>query len=441
LKLHKVIVPVVLVVGAILLACSSTFTPPTQVTLPPTSTDELHVVFVNSSGQVLHGIRHADRSWTPFNQIPGTSSVTVQYAAAAGVNGELQVVLVTTARQVLHGIRHADGSWTSFQPVPGAPDGMASIPAVASVNGELHVVLTTTDRQALHAIRHADETWTAFLPIPGIDSIGGAEYVGAAGVNGELHVVIRDFTDIDRVFHAIRHSDAQGSWTPFVQIPGTGIPSGLDVGQVSAASVNGELHVILQDVGDKIYHGILLSDGSWTPLRQIPGTAGVPMWYAAAAGVNGELHVLPVTSAAANQELLHGIRHADESWTPFNQIPGTSGSAVEWAAAAGLPAAQGAPQGAPAELSVAPSGTNYVSCGSLPIDYPTITVTNTGGQPLNWQASATNGQVTLGPSSGSVAGGQSQTVAVTQTSGGEGTDVHVTSNGGSATVSFVCQPV
>jgi hypothetical protein len=91
-------------------------------------------------------------------------------------------------------------------------------------------------------------------------------------------------------------------------------------------------------------------------------------------------------------------------------------------------------------LSVSPTGTNYVTCGSLPLSYPSVTVRNSGGGTLAWQASATNVHVTLSPASGSLGAGQSQTMTVSQTSGGAGTDIHVTSNGGSATVSYMCIP-
>jgi hypothetical protein len=101
------------------------------------------------------------------------------------------------------------------------------------------------------------------------------------------------------------------------------------------------------------------------------------------------------------------------------------------------PTATRTPAPAP-QLSVSPTGTIYVTCGSLPLSYPTVTVRNSGGGTLTWQASATNAQVTLSPASGSLGAGQSQTMTVSQTSGSAGTDIHVSSNGGGATVSFIC---
>jgi hypothetical protein len=89
-------------------------------------------------------------------------------------------------------------------------------------------------------------------------------------------------------------------------------------------------------------------------------------------------------------------------------------------------------------LSVSPTGTQYITCGTPP-GYPPVYVSNTGGGTLHWQATATNGQVTLSPASGSLSGGQTQTLTLS-TTGSAATDVDFTSNGGSATISFMCNP-
>jgi hypothetical protein len=93
---------------------------------------------------------------------------------------------------------------------------------------------------------------------------------------------------------------------------------------------------------------------------------------------------------------------------------------------------------APPQLSVSPPGITDVNCGTLPIPYPTATVKNSGGRILTWQVTATNTHVTVSPASGSLTAGQSQTLAVSQTSGSGGTDLNFTSNGGSAKISFAC---
>jgi hypothetical protein len=92
------------------------------------------------------------------------------------------------------------------------------------------------------------------------------------------------------------------------------------------------------------------------------------------------------------------------------------------------------------QLSVSPAGTTNVTCGSLPLTYPAVTVKNSGSGTLTWQVMATNAHVMVSPASGSLSAGQSQTLSVSQTSGGAGTDLKFSSNGGSVTISFACIP-
>jgi hypothetical protein len=347
LQLRKVVAPVVLVIGIVFVACSESSTlirgpvratPLVHITESPWPPDELQVVLVNQAGKVLHGIRHANATWTQFDPIPGTSDLVVRYVATANVNGELLVVLVTTSSQALFGIRHADEKWSSFGTIPGTADVNALMPAVASVNGELQVVLTTNDHQAVHGIRHADGTWTTFDPIPGLGNLWGAQFTAAAGVNGELLVIIRD--TIDRPFYGMR--DANDNWTSFKPIPGTGANSGFDVGYPAAASVNGELHVVFQVVGGQLLHAVRDANDNWTPFKPIQGTGGTSgliSWYAAAASENGELQVLPctaITDPTFPVQALLGSRDANDNWTPFSLIPGSAGQIVTFAAAAAV---------------------------------------------------------------------------------------------------------
>jgi hypothetical protein len=82
----------------------------------------------------------------------------------------------------------------------------------------------------------------------------------------------------------------------------------------------------------------------------------------------------------------------------------------------------------PAKLAAAPV---RVKTGSA------FTITNTGGQPLTWQASVNNGYK-LSQTSGTVAPGQSVSVTVTgPPPGGVATPlgtISITSNGGNATL-------
>jgi len=97
------------------------------------------------------------------------------------------------------------------------------------------------------------------------------------------------------------------------------------------------------------------------------------------------------------------------------------------------------PKATPPQLSVSPTGEVNVVCGALPLTYPAVTVRNGGGGTLTWSVTATNAHVTVSPAGGSLGAGQARTLTTGQASGGAGTDLNFTSNGGSAKVSFVCQ--
>jgi hypothetical protein len=100
------------------------------------------------------------------------------------------------------------------------------------------------------------------------------------------------------------------------------------------------------------------------------------------------------------------------------------------------PTATTVPQNPPV-LTVRPQKTTaFCSNNSYP---NTITVANSGSGTLNWSATAPSG-VTLTPSSGSLAAGASQTVALSGAyTATTSFVVHFTSNGGSADVTIECE--
>jgi len=94
--------------------------------------------------------------------------------------------------------------------------------------------------------------------------------------------------------------------------------------------------------------------------------------------------------------------------------------------------------GPPGQLSVTPSAAD-VACAVTP-QYPPITVSNTGGQALTWQATTDDPSkaVTVTPASGTLAAGQSQTVMVGGRPVGSEVTVTFTSSNGSARTVFTC---
>ena len=89
-------------------------------------------------------------------------------------------------------------------------------------------------------------------------------------------------------------------------------------------------------------------------------------------------------------------------------------------------------------LVTSPDQTTTVTCSGSQVSYPPVTLLNTGGSALTWQASASAGAA-VSPASGSVAAGASQRLSVSQRGPTQkATSVSITSNGGNSTVRFTC---
>jgi hypothetical protein len=69
-----------------------------------------------------------------------------------------------------------------------------------------------------------------------------------------------------------------------------------------------------------------------------------------------------------------------------------------------------------------------------------VTVRQRGGGTRSWQVMATHAQVTVTPASGGLSARQAQMLRVSQTRGSAGSALTVSSNGGRATIAFVCIP-
>jgi hypothetical protein len=117
-------------------------------------------------------------------------------------------------------------------------------------------------------------------------------------------------------------------------------------------------------------------------------------------------------------------------------LPTATATLQPTATATTAPQPTNTPLPPPPQLNVSPAQTP-VYC--LNGQYPDITVTNTGGQQLNWSATGpTNPDVTLNPASGSLPPGQSQTVKVSGSRPPPTVSIQFTSNGGNATVTYTC---
>lgn len=285
---------------------------------------------------IYHALRSsASGAWNGFNGLSGAVvglPNQVNSVAAAGNNGALHV-LVTNTRgtqaNLYHALRAVDGRWNGFNNVSGpasVPTSTSYSVAAAIVNGDLHVLLVTAGVSNLyHAIRFASTgAWAGFSRVSGAAIPGNVVSVAAAGVNGDLHVLITLSTG-GGLYHAIRYS-SNGAWNGFNNVASGAIVPGPTVTTVAAAAVGQDLHVLIKTSNEVLYHAIRYSTpgGPWSGFNDVSSHALVPSGVTfpsiAAASVNGDLQLLVTTSSG---KLYHVLRSsADGSWNGFNDVSG-----------------------------------------------------------------------------------------------------------------------
>ena len=120
--------------GDVAAAVGSTTGPITAVSMAGTGNDAQIVIATDNGTRQYHAIRNGNGTWTPLGELkPILGTVTAKSVAAAPVNGELQLVVTTADNQVLHTIRHTDRTWDTpiavpLQGLPAAPGNLAITP-------------------------------------------------------------------------------------------------------------------------------------------------------------------------------------------------------------------------------------------------------------------------------------------------------------------------
>lgn len=99
--------------------------------------NDAHIVTTTDSGtRQYHTMRKSTGSWDPFTSLSGVvGTITTRSVSATHVDGELQLAFVTTANQILHTIRHADRTWNPTTPV--TPTGITGNPGNITITGTL----------------------------------------------------------------------------------------------------------------------------------------------------------------------------------------------------------------------------------------------------------------------------------------------------------------
>lgn len=155
----------------------------------------------------------------------------------------------------------------------------------------------------------------------------------AGSPSGVVQVTVVDYL-LQKVWHTVRYSI--GQWWGQYQDVTTLTRANLSPAQLHnarfrhpafrvASAVNPtsrDLHVLLVDVNEALFHTIRLGAGSamnWTfPFGEIPAQVGKVAQVSCACNSSGDLHVIVIDSAG---RLSHTIRLADGSWPyPFGQV-------------------------------------------------------------------------------------------------------------------------
>ncbi|MGW6983053.1 trypsin-like serine protease [Streptomyces sp. NPDC054932] len=281
---------------------------------------------VQAGSSLYQGVRLADGSWTGFTDVQTKASSIggIRTAAAAGIDRDTHVVAISNSGGLFHTIRKPDGTWSEFGdmfPVTNALGGLTQVSTV-SVGSDLHVVAVAGGK-VFHTTRKADGSWTRFGDLSEATSpISAVTSVATASAAGQLQVIS---VSGGKAYHTIRA--ASGHWSQWGNIAGAAAGITGPITSVGMAGIGNDAHIVIAtDNGTRQHHAIRNANGSWENFAELKGILGtVTANSVTAAGVNGELHLAVTT---ADNKALHTIRHADRTWNPTTPVnlQGTNGT-------------------------------------------------------------------------------------------------------------------
>jgi hypothetical protein len=243
------------------------------------------------------------------------------------------MIPVINNEQLLHTIRFPT-TWQPWGDVRAAVKGLrGSVRAVAAaeIAGDVHYLIAT-DTDLFHTIRFASPArWQPsgdVFNVLGRPSTSHIDRLAAATVAGDLHVVV--LFDDQQLLHTIRFTSPPG-WQPWGDIKAAvGNPGGFSLNNVAAAGIGGDLHlVVISSPTDPdsmdVFHTIRFPS-SWQPWGNVESTTAGPLpglvWDLAAAAVSGDLHLL-VTNGPS---LFHTIRFTSPArWQPWGNVEAAAG--------------------------------------------------------------------------------------------------------------------
>ncbi|MFF2750583.1 glycoside hydrolase domain-containing protein [Kitasatospora sp. NPDC058048] len=256
--------------------------------LPGGSSQELGI---GLDGRLYHGVRAANGSWSGFAGVPddGTPATQARRTGIAGMpDGSSQVVTVGSDGNVYHRIRSADGNWSGYGALPGVgtPTMGASDIAIAGLpDGSAQVLAIGNDGNVYHETRFSNGSWSGFAPLPGVNSSRmAASRVSITGLPDGSSQVLVIGGDVN-IYHEARFAD--GNWSGFAALPGSGTPTMAARAVGIAGLPDGSSQVAVIGNDGNLYHETRFTNGAWSGFAAVQGAYGASTFPAQRAAIAG----------------------------------------------------------------------------------------------------------------------------------------------------------
>ncbi|WP_326564353.1 N-acetylmuramoyl-L-alanine amidase [Micromonospora peucetia] len=285
----------------------------------------------SGAGIMFHQARFPSGSWSGFMPLAGYRTTEPGQARDMAITGmpdrSAQVLIVGADNTIFHQIRNPNGTWTGFAPLAGAgtptPAAGSRVSIAGMPDGSAQVLIVGANNGIYHQIRNPNGTWTGFQAITGYNTTApaaGKDVAITAMPDGAAHILMIGADN--GVYHKIRHPN--GTWDPLRPLTGAGTPTTATGSRVSIAGMpDGSAQVLIVGANNGIYHQIRNPNGTWTGFQAITGynttapAAGKDV--AITAMPDGAAHILMI---GADNGVYHKIRHPNGTWDPLRPLPG-----------------------------------------------------------------------------------------------------------------------
>jgi hypothetical protein len=269
-------------------------------------------------------------NYQPILASTGQNLVEMQEVAGTGTQE-----MTFDGTTLWHTIRDSSGNYPFFANASAAMGtslnvysmGMADVVNPSSGADDMHLCAIGSDGNLYHGVRFTSPpSWQSLnSTVPVIGSPGFINTTDCAGFGNDLQIAVT--TNTGAVYHTIRFGASQ-TWQSWGQVS-TDI-SGETAIKVSAANVNGDLHLVAitrEGNAYAMWHNIRFSSPpSWQGWQKVPGALST-FNAVSVATVNNELNVVAAsnTSVGGNGHAYHSIRHSG-GWDSFNDITAPAGN-------------------------------------------------------------------------------------------------------------------